>query len=60
LTQDIHRAEAGHRLAAPEWDRPDTYTTARGRLVLDADGETVKFVPVDPEELAVVIAADEA
>jgi len=39
---------------------PGTYTTAQGRLVLDADGETVKFVPVDPAELEAVIAADEA
>jgi hypothetical protein len=39
---------------------PGTYTTARGRLVLDEDGETVKFVPLDQEELDDVIAADEA
>jgi hypothetical protein len=39
---------------------PGNYTTAQGRLVLDADGETVKFVPLDQDELDAVIAADEA
>lgn len=39
---------------------PGNHTTAQGRLVLDADGETVKFVPLDQDELDAVIAADEA
>jgi hypothetical protein len=39
---------------------PGNYTTAQGRLVLDADGETVKFIPLDQDELDAVIAADEA
>jgi hypothetical protein len=36
------------------------YTTAQGHLVLDADGETVKFVPLDQDELEAVINVNEA
>jgi hypothetical protein len=38
---------------------PGTHRAARGRLVLAADGKTVEFVPIDPEELEAVIKADE-
>jgi hypothetical protein len=37
-----------------------TLKTARGRLVLAEDGETVLFVADDPEALEAVVAADEA
>jgi hypothetical protein len=36
---------------------PGTYATAQSRLVLDADGETVKFVPLDQGELDAPLAA---
>jgi hypothetical protein len=37
---------------------PGQRVKARGRLVLDADGETVKFVPLDQDELDAVAEAD--
>lgn len=39
---------------------PAQRVKARGRLVLDADGETVKFEPLDQDDLDAVIATDEA
>lgn len=37
---------------------PGSLTTATGRIVLDADNETLKFVPDDEGDFAAVVDAD--